>query len=219
MSGRTLHSVAFLTDLQSLLTRRARILLNQPVAQALMPAWDLCTSDSANDYDPRIRNALGIVAQVLDLDVGPMRSLAELPVSEDEVLERIYATGNTHSLASYLHEKTVLLFKNGNIEAIQVGPVSGDTALWAHLTGNKLFIGFDSRFELHGPWYQFHYVAGPEQSEIIFTKQEFLDRGLEFFTDFGRNSADYPWIAFPQYRLALGSRADVPPWIPLPTWR
>lgn len=219
MTGRILHSVAFLTDLQAVLSRRAPVLLDQPVSQALAMAWELCAEPGANDYDPGIRKALGIVADVLRIDVGPLRSVAELPISEDEAIDRIYSVGNVHSLASYLIEKTALLFSNSNVESVYIGPVGEDSALVASWLQKKLFLLIDSRYSLEGSWYEFSYVVGPERSEALFSKQDFTERGLEFFTDFARDSGHVSWIAFPQYRLAMGRREEVPPWIPLPSWR
>jgi hypothetical protein len=219
MTGRILHSKAFLSDLRSVIERNAPILLTQPVARALTEAWKLSQKDDSNDYDPRLRNALGITAQIFDVDVGPLTSVSELPFSTEEVLSRIYQVGNVHSLAEYLNANTRLLFTNSNIEAIYLGPVSQDSVLISKLFRKKLLLTFSSEFSLNGSWFEFDYVAGPEQSEVVFTKEEFTDRGLEFYTDFARDSSDVSWIAFPQYRLALGKRVSVPPWIPLPHWR
>lgn len=219
MTGRTLYSVSFLTDLQAVLSRRAPVLLDQPVSMALAPAWEICAQAGANDYDPRIRKALGIVADVLEIDVGPMSSLSELPISEAEALDRIYSVGNVHSLASYLVDKTALLFSNSNVESVYIGPVGEESVIVASLLQKKLFLSIDSRYPLGGSWYEVSYVMGPEQSEAVFSRQDFTDRGLEFYTDFARTSGHVSWIAFPQYRLAMGRREEVPPWIPLPHWR
>ena len=62
MVGRVLHSREFLLDLRAVLTREAPALLEQPVAQTLETAGNLCDDPDANDYDPRLRNALGTVA-------------------------------------------------------------------------------------------------------------------------------------------------------------
>lgn len=219
MTGRVLNSKAFLSDLHAVIGQKARILLDQPVGEVLAEAWELCQVDGVTDYDPRIRNALGITAQVFDVDVGPMKSLAELPFSEEEALDRIYSVGNVHSLASYLVDKTKLLFTNSNVEAVYFGPVGVDSVLVAQLWQKKLVLMFDSNYALEGAWFDFSCLVGPEKSEVALTKQDFTDRGLELYTDFARDAADVSWIAFPQYRLALGKRSTVSPWVPLPYWR
>jgi len=219
MTGRILHSRAFLSDLRSVIEQKAPVLLEQPVGKALAEAWDLCTSESANDYDPRLRNALGITAQVFGVDVGPMTSVSELPFSVSEALDLVYRVGNVHSLAGYLVAQTNLLYTNSNVEAVYIGPVGRDSVLVARLWKKKLLLSFEAEFRLEGSWFEFEYVAGPERTEAAFSKQDFADRGLEFFTDFARDAAGVSWIAFPEYRLALGKRATVPPWVPLPNWR
>lgn len=219
MTGRVLHSKAFLSDLHAVIGQKARILLDQPVSKVLAEAWELCQVDGVTDYDPRIRNALGITAQVFDMDVGSMKSLAELPFSEEEALDRVYSVGNVHSLASYLVDKTKLLFTNSNVEAVYFGPVGDDSVLVARLWQKKLVLMFDSHYALEGAWFDFSYVEGPEKSEVALTGQDFTDRGLELYTDVARDAADVSWIASPQYRLALAKRSTVSPWVPLPYWR
>lgn len=218
VTGRTLHSKAFLNDLCAVIERKAPILLDQPFGKVLADAWGLCQTEGITDYDPRLRNALGITAQVFDADVGPMMSISELPFSEDEALDRVYTVGNVHSLANYLVDQTKLLFTNSNVEAVHFGPVGDDGVLVARLWQKKLVLIFDSRYSLHGAWFEFSYAVGPENSEASLTRQDFMDRGLEFYTDFARDVADVSWIAFPEYRLALGKGAIVPPWAPLPYW-
>lgn len=218
MTGRTLHSKAFLNDLYAVIHRKAPILLEQPVGKVLADAWGLCQTEAITDYDPRLRNALGITAQVFDVDVGPMKSISELPFSENQALDHVYSVGNVHSLASYLVDQTKLLFTNSNVEAVHCGPVGEDSVVVAHLWQKKLVLAFSSRYSLQSAWIDFVNLEGSEESEASMSKQDFTDRGLEFYTDFARDSADVSWIAFPEYRLALGKRATVPPWVPLPHW-
>ena len=212
--GRTLHTKAFLRDLHSVIQQSAPELLSQPVAEALAEAWDLCAQDGVDDYDPRLRNALSITAQVFDVDVGPLRAVSELPMSEAEALARVYSVGNVHSLASYLLEHTSLVFSNTNVESVYLGPVGEDSVLFARVWKKTLSLQFPSRYALEGIWVDFDYIRGPEMSEVTLGKQDLLGRGLEFFSDFARGSAERAWIAFPQYRLALGSRVLVSPWEP-----
>lgn len=218
VTGRVLHSKAFLLDLYSVVEQKAPILLDQPVGKVLADAWGLCQTEGITDYDPRLRNALGITAQVFDADVGPMTSISELPFSEDEALHRVYTVGNVHSLASYLVDQTKLLLTNSNVEAVYCGPIGDEGVLVARLWQRKLVLIFDSRYSLAGRWFDISLVIGPEKSEVSLTKQDFTDRGLELYTDFARDAAEVSWIAFPEYRLALGKRATVPPWVPLPYW-
>jgi len=208
-----------LSDLRSVVEQQAPVLLEQPVGKALAEAWELCLSESANDYEPRLRNALGITAQVFGVDVGEMKSVSELPFSSAEALDRVYRVGNIHSLAGYLVAHTNLLYTNSNVEAVYFGPVGQDSVLVTSLLNKKVLLTFSADYALERLWFEFDYVVGPERAEAVFSKQDFADRGLEFYTDFARNSADISWIAFPDYRLALGKRASVPPWVPLPYWR
>ncbi len=201
------------------MARRAKILFEQPVAKALEDAWGLCQMEEISDDDPRLRNALEIVTHVLNSDVGSVRSVAELSLSETEVLDRIYAEGNEHSLANYLLSHTKLMYSNSNVEAVHFGQVGQETVLGARMFQKKLVLQFDSRFSLQGGWFDVSYVAGPETSEAWFSRQDFTDRGLEFLTDFARNGADSSWIAYPEYRLALGKGAIITPSTPLDNWR
>lgn len=219
MTGRILYSRAFLTDLNEAIRRHAPVLLEQPVGQVLAEAWNLCLNDSPNDYDPRLRSALGITAQVFDVDVAGMASLADLPYSTEQALDLVYKVGNIHSLAEYLVAQTQLLFSNSNVAAVHFGPIGEETVLYARLWQGKLLLTYSLDYETAGLWLEFDTYTYDNQSEIYFTKQDFADRGLEFYTDFARNSSEVSWIAFPEYRLALGRRNNVPPWIPLPYWK
>lgn len=126
--------------------------------------------------------------------------------------------GNVHSLASYLVDQTGLVFSSSNVEPVYFAPVGEDSVLVARSWRHDLLLAFSSRYPLQSAWIDFVNLEGSEESEASLSKQDFTDRGLEFYTDFARDSADVSWIAFPEYRLALGKRASVPPWIPLPHW-
>ncbi len=186
------------------------------MCQALAEAWELCRVPETSDYDPRLRNALAVAADVFEADVGPMDSISQLPMTVAEAMNRIYTVGNVHSLASYLVEHMKLLFSNSNVESVYLQPVGGESAVFGRLSQKKLVLVIPPEYRLTGFWIDVDLVSGPNGSEAVMSQKDFADRGLEFFSDLARDAASVSWIAFPQYRLALGRRSLVEPWQPLP---
>lgn len=220
MVGRILHSRDFLLDLRVVLETEAPVLLDQPIAHVLRDAWDLCEKPDANDYDPRLRNGLGTVAQILDCDIGPMRRVSELPMSVSEALDLFYHAGNRFSLAEYLTRAVGFLFTNKNVERVDIGPVGEPTALDAHIPrGKNIWLNIAPDYDFEGSWLEAELTVAPDHSSASLSKEFFRDYGLEFFHDFARTLSDRPWIAFLGYRLALGKKELVSPWVPLPYWK
>lgn len=220
MVGRVLHSREFLLDLRAVLTREAPALLEQPIAQNLNTAWDLCAEPEANDYDPRLRNALGTVAHILEVDVGSLRAVSEIPLPLADVLKALYDAGNRHSLAQYMLKAVSFLLTNKNVESVDIGPAGEDAAMNAHIpSGKTLWLNFSPDYRFEGNWQEAELTHLEQMYYACFPKEFLRDRGLEFFTDFAGNSTDRSWIAFINYRLALGRKELVSPWVPLPHWQ